>query len=160
MLMDNVRPHVAYSFDDVPLCLDEPGSVTVRSIELANPAGGLALRRFSVRDSPESGSMSYLQDQRTTLSAAGYPEEGPFVVDQVCPDSREDESEDRISLLGFEVERGDESNDGPGYATGLVVTYDSSGHERSAFVGFAVLLCPGQVARRPDCDVHEVRPPD
>jgi hypothetical protein len=158
--LDDAQRHVPYSFDDVPLCLDEAGSVTVDRIELANPTGGLELRRFSVRSTEAGEYMSYLQDQRTTLTAAGYPSEGPFTVDDVCFDHREEESDDPISLLGFEVERGDESADGAAYSTGLVVHYTSGGQERSAFVGFAVLLCPGKATRRPDCDVHEVRPPD
>lgn len=158
--VNNAPVSVAYTFDDVPLCLEEPGSVTIDSIELANPAGGLSLRRFSVRDSPESGAMSYLRTQRTTLAEVGYPDEGPFVVDQVCYSRREQESDERVSLLGFEVERAADAPDGPAYSTGLEVHYTSEGDERSAFVGFAVLLCPGEIARRPDCDVHEVRRPD
>ncbi|HET7735811.1 MAG TPA: hypothetical protein VFK52_07545 [Nocardioidaceae bacterium] len=157
--VDNADRSVAYSFDDVPLCLDAPGSVDIDSVELSNPTGGLVLRRFSVRDSPESGAMSYLQDQRTTLAAAGYPD-GPFTVEQVCFDNREEPSDERLSLLGFEVERAADSPDLPAYSTGLVVHYTSEGDERSAFVGFAVLLCPGVISLRPDCDVHEVRPPD
>lgn len=156
--LDDVAANTPYSFDDITLCLDEPGEIRIGHVELANPTGGLELRRFSVRESPATGAMSYLQDQRTTLSEAGYPDEGPFTVDEVCFDNREEPSDEPISLLGFEVARGDPDASGPAYATGVVVHYTSNGDERSAFVGFAVLLCPGAL-ERPDCDVHEVRPP-
>jgi len=161
---NHVDAGVPYSFDDVVLCLDEAGEGTIESVELANPAGGLELRGFSVRKEPPGAMLNYIENpEASTLEDEGFPDHGPFVVAGICPSLQEpeSESEDSMSLLGLELERGDAVTDEPAYGTGFLIHYRSEGDRRSVFVGFSVVLCPdGGGGRRPACDITEIRPPD
>ncbi|HSV38153.1 MAG TPA: hypothetical protein VLI04_05280 [Nocardioidaceae bacterium] len=161
---DHVKAGVPYSFDDVVLCLDEAGEVSVESVELANPTGGLALLGFSVRREYPGSRLNYIENpEGTTLEREGFPNHGPFVVGGICPSLQEPETqaEDSMSLLGVELARSDASTDEPAYGTGFLIHYRSEDDRRSVFVGFSVVLCPeGGGRRRPDCDITEIRPPD
>lgn len=151
----------AFSSDDVVLCLDEAGSVTIEDVSLANPTGGLRLRRFSVQDDPPGPDLSYIPDAQTSLAEAGFPGEGPYTVTHVCPSLRDEKTEEPLSLLGLEFAREDPAESGPAYMTGLVVAYRTeAGRSRSAFVPMSFVLCPEGLGKRADCDVKEVRPPD
>jgi hypothetical protein len=160
MIYNDTVAGTPYSFDDIALCIDRPGSVSVEAIEIANPRGGLKVREFSMRDSRTGHIFNYISEPQTTLTDAGFSVEAPFLVTIECPDDKEhDPNKPAMSLLGIEVERPD--NDQAAYGTGVVVHYRTDGDAKELFVPFGIVLCPGSSPdQRPDCDITEVRPPD
>jgi hypothetical protein len=151
--VSNMEPNVPVSFDDMAVCLDKPGRVTIDKVAIANPQGGLRLRAFSVRRSGEDGQFQYISKSRTTLVAAGFPQRGPFVVSTVCGGEHP-----RSTLIAVELDRPDNGQVAAG--TGFVVDYTSNGKDLTVFLPFGIMLCPGNAEKREDCLAAEAaRPP-
>jgi hypothetical protein len=150
----DTRPGQPYSFEEMTLCLDEPGSAVVTDVTAIEPAGGLEVLDFSVQPANQRDVMNYLADNTERLAAGGYPADGPMTVDDVCPDD-ESGAAGTVFLLGIEVAY---SAHEAGSASGFLVTYEAGGESLTVVRPFGVSLCtaPQQGPQPPECEIRIV----
>lgn len=157
------RANTPYSFDDLTLCLASPGTITVEAVEIANPSGGIHLRRFAIlpaRSNRPGGTINYVWDHHWTLRRAGFPDHGSMQVDGVCPSDKNSPADQAdngpagkvgVYILGIEVDR---PANAAASGTGFTVRYRSEGSLQEAFYPFALVICP-----EAECNHIDARPP-
>ncbi|TDC46943.1 hypothetical protein E1212_25630 [Jiangella ureilytica] len=150
----DARPGQPYAFEEMTLCLDEPGSAVVTKVAPIDPLGGFEVLGFSVRPAGHGRHANDLEQPTDRLAAAGYPADGPMVVDDVCPDDQTGEG-GTIFNLGVEVTY---SATDAGTASGFLVTYESGGESLTVVRPFGVSLCaaPQQEPTPPECETRIV----
>lgn len=146
----DTRPGQPYAFEEMTLCLDEPGSAVVTEVAPIEPAGGFEVLRFAVLPIGERVHTNQLEEPVDRLAAAGYPVDGPMVVDDVCPDDQTGEG-GTVFTLGVEVTY---SASVAGTTSGFLVTYESGGETLTVVRPFGVSLCtaPQQEPWPPECE--------
>ncbi|TDD72413.1 hypothetical protein E1262_03695 [Jiangella aurantiaca] len=150
----DTRPGRPYAFEEMTLCLDEPGSVVVTDVSPIEPMGGFEVLGFSVRPVREGQGLGHLEEPTQRLAAGGYPVDGPMVVDDVCPDDESGEG-GTVFNLGIEV---DYSAPDAGTASGFLVIYESGGESLTLVRPFGVSLCAArqQDPPPPECEIRIV----
>ncbi|PZF86478.1 hypothetical protein [Jiangella anatolica] len=153
----DTRPGQPYAFEEMTLCLDEPGSAVITDVAPIEPAGGFEVLDFSVQPPNQGDSRNYLAEPTERLAAGGYPADGPMVVDGVCPDDRTGEGGTAFNL-GIEVAY---SAPDAGTARGFRVTYESGGESLTVVRPFAISLCTAPMGEAepvtpPECEVEIV----
>lgn len=155
--VDQTEPDRPYSFDDITLCLEQEGSVVVTDVVPIEPTGGMQVVGFAVLPAREGSPINYVERNSQRLIDAGFPAEGPMVVDSVCPS--DDPSAGRLYLLGIEVMRSDAE---AGTVRGFRVTYESGGESATAEYPLGLALCSNLWLDReaglftPECEVEHI----
>lgn len=147
-------PGQPYAFDDMTLCLDAPGSAVITNVTPIEPSGGFEVVAFSVMPPNDAGTIGHLTGPDQRLHEAGYPGEGPMMVDNVCPD--ESGEGGGAHTLGIEVAY---TAPAAGSTSGFVVTYESGGEMLTAVRPFGLALCtaaapPESEPIPPECEVR------
>ena len=146
-------PGEHYAFDDITMCLEGEGIVTITDVEPIEPSGGFKVDMFSVQPAQAGEVSAYVSDYSVPLTAVGYPSTGEMAVTTTCPPDGDPGTHLNFTRLGIEVSRGDEAE--PGTTRGIRVTYDSSGEERAIEYPLAIGLCDGEPDE--ECDVDPIR---
>ncbi|SEF13990.1 hypothetical protein [Jiangella alba] len=149
----DTRPGLPYAFDEMTLCLDEPGSAVVTDVSPIEPIGGFEVLGFSVLP-VEGPYVGHLGEPTQRMAEAGYPTRGPMVVDDACPDEQSGEG-GTVFTLGIEVAYTDAE---AGSASGFLVTYESGGEVFTVVKPFGISLCaaPQQDPPPPECETRIV----
>lgn len=136
--LDKTPPGTSYPFDDIRMCVEGEGEVTVVAAEPIDPLGGMQITRFSVLPADSLGT-GYLDGAEQSLTDAGFPTEGAMVVDQKCAGDpttlREGEGQ---SVFGIEVSR---TAPDAGSMRGVRVTYESNGARATVDYPLGIVLC-------------------
>lgn len=135
--LPNIEADVAYSFGGLVLCLDSPGSVTITSIEIDNPQGGLRVDAFGIRPNPALAKEYFLgAEQRSLSTVPGFDLSQDQIIHGVCSDDRAESVE-----LAIEVQK---PTSATGSGQGLTVYY-SPNQEREELsvleIPFSITLC-------------------
>jgi hypothetical protein len=141
VLASNVAASQPVTFGSIILCLEEAGSVTVRTVELVEPSGSVRLESFALRPNPFVRQQPGVGAERSTLEDLEFDVSAKQVVDTECAGAGEDETWDGGSELAFQV-----SYDGTSEAASasLNVTYEyAPSTTRVLAIPFGVALCPG-----------------
>ncbi|WP_092624588.1 hypothetical protein [Jiangella sp. DSM 45060] len=151
----DTRPDTPYTFHEMTLCLNEPGSAVVTDVAPIEPAGGFEVLGFSVLP-VEGPFVGHLGEPTQRMADAGYPADGPMVVDDVCPDEQSGEG-GTVFTLAVEVAHTDPA---AGSASGFLVTYESGGETLTVVKPFGISLCaaPQQDPPPPECETRIVEP--
>jgi hypothetical protein len=146
-------PERHYAFDDITMCVEGEGSVTILAAAAIEPTGRMSVAAFSVLPAREGETSAYVSDVSESLVDAGYPTSGEMIVSTSCAPDGEASSYRNYTRLGIEVSRTDPN---VGTTRGIRVTYESSGEERTIDYPLALALCAGSVVDRPECTVTPI----
>lgn len=157
--LDRTPAGESYAFDDIRMCIEGEGAVTVVAAEPIDPIGGMEVTHFSVLPSDPKGS-SHLDGSQQSLTDAGFPSDGPMVVTLRCPadDSAWAEGEGQ-TVFGFEVSRTDPE---AGSMRGVRVTYEANGVRSTIDYPLGIVLCrelytdDSNTIRNASCDVQPI----
>ncbi|WP_425839078.1 hypothetical protein [Microbacterium sp. PA5] len=157
--LDRTTSDANYSFDDIRMCVEDDGTVTVVDAEPIDPTGGMEITRFAVLPS-DADSSGYLEGSDQSLADAGFPVEGPAVVNLRCPvdDAAWSDGEGQ-AVFGFEVSRADPD---AGTMRGVRVTYESHGVTSTIDYPLGIVLCrqlyadADRTVRNEGCDVQTI----
>jgi hypothetical protein len=141
VLASNVAASQPVTFGSIILCLEEAGSVTVRTVELVEPSGSVRLDSFALRPNPFVRQQPGVGAERSTLEELEFDPSVAQVVDTECPGEGEDETWDGGSELAFQVSY-DGSTETASASLNVTYEYASSG-SRVLAIPFGVALCPG-----------------
>jgi hypothetical protein len=121
--------HVPLVVEDLTLCLDQPGTVTITGVRPTRSEGGLVIQAFAVRPWVGGGFVG----EPGTLAAAGYHPEGPQRVSRTCrPDG------DGGTQLAIQLER---TGDRTASLDGITVEYLSDGYPHTVDLAAQAALC-------------------
>lgn len=130
------------------LCLTSPGTATITRVALHEPTGDIRVEAFGVRPNPFLRGLDGVGVQAIPLAeiSGGFDLGGVQRVSEVCPTEAQRADPDYHSTLSeFAVQVSWESGDVSG-GTGLDVTYEIDGVERTAVIPFGIWLCPATCA--------------
>lgn len=145
----DTRAGVRYAFDDAALCLESPGALAITDVQLENPTGGMQIDAFSVAPMRTGSSVvSYLEGVEQSLTDAGFPAEGPMVVDTVCSEAWPAPQGYGSYLLGVEVSKPTDRN---ATTTALLISYNSGGDDSVFRAPLGLLLCETNPQDDPSC---------
>lgn len=132
-----------HSFGGLVLCVRGGHQVTVTDVEPIKPTPGFRLVRYALR--PSLGQTQEFGDGQETLTAAGFPDDPPYMVLADC--HKISATEASYAELGLELERQTDSAS----AAGFWVSYKDGGHSGRVLVPFSVSLCSQQTFDAKKC---------
>jgi len=128
-----------WSFLTVILCVSDPGSVTIDSVAMDQPTGGLRIDAFATApnpfptgESPMGAGPVLLPDLNEGYVLGGEP------VTSVCPKPGEEQSWTGGTMLAIQVSK---RSAGMAFSRALNVTYETDGSQRVLSIPFGIALC-------------------
>lgn len=141
--MSNAAYGEPRSVGSITLCLMSPGRATITRVALHEPSGDIRVEAFGVRPNPYLRGLDGVGAMAVPLAeiGGGFDLGGVQQVSEVCPTEAQLADRDLGSMLSeFAVQVSWASGDVSG-GTGLDVTYEIDGVERTAVIPFGIWLC-------------------
>jgi hypothetical protein len=136
-----VGPHQPVAFGSIILCLDRPGTATIREVTLIDVHGSIHLDAFGIRANPFPNGDLGIGTARSRLVDLGFDPAAPRVVDTACPAPGETDTWAGGSELALETSYDDPSD--PGWAGSIEVLYDvGSTATKRLRIPEGIALCP------------------
>jgi hypothetical protein len=128
-----------WSFTTVILCISDPGSVTIDSVAMDQPTGGLRVDAFATAPNPYPSAQPMrgagpvlLPDLNEGFVLGGEP------IDSVCPSPGGEQSWTGGTMLAIQVSK---RSAGMGFSRAMNVTYDTQGSQRVLSIPLGIALC-------------------
>ncbi len=141
--MSNVAYGEPRSVGSMSLCLTSTGTATITRVDLHQPSGAIRLEAFAVRPNPSARGLNGVGTDLIPLAeiGGGFDPGGIQTVSIVCP-TQAQMADPAIgaTLNEFAVQVSWTAGDVSG-GTGLDVTYEIAGVERTAVIPFGIWLC-------------------
>ena len=144
--MPGMTPGAHLSAGAIPVCLDQPGSVTVTRVEPVDPTGGMRVLAFAVRDVPPGTEI--LGSAVGGLSELGLTsaQQGNRTVSGVCaPDPDSSPEPDPVSPARWvDLVVTVTADQLPAHTESLRIQYRTSGGREDAVISrFGIVMCGG-----------------
>ena len=136
----NVAPGAPVVWGSVLVCVSEPGTATITSVEPVDPVGGLTVDDFAVRPNPWKAGVDAVGAAHSDLEHLGFGT--AKTVDVPC-------GSPEIGMeLAIQASRPREEN---AASYGWKVTYSAQGDTGTFEIPVSVQLCGDGPAWKPDC---------